>query len=157
MPETDTPQTLTPKRLVYLAGPIEIVDTWRERAGAVLDKLGFESINPLRGEDFKKSGKYIQSDIPDNLIVMRDVHDMQRCSLSGGFCLMNLSKTAEGRNPIGTLCELEWCYEHRLPVIGVVGAQCDPGYKNSPWVKTRVSYRATSVTDALTLIENYFV
>ncbi len=157
MPDAENLQTLTPKRLVYLAGPIEIVDTWRERAGAVLEKLGFESINPLRGEDFKKSGKYIQSDIPDTLIVMRDTNDLQRCNASGGFCLMNLAKTREGRNPIGTLFELQWCWERRLPIIAVMGAQCDPGYKNSPWIKTMVSYQATSVTDALTLIEAYFV
>jgi hypothetical protein len=87
---------------------------------------------------------------------MRDLNDMQRIKISGGIVLMNLSTTAEGRKPIGTLFELMWCWDNRIPVIAVMGRDCDPGYRNHPWIKTMVSYEATSVTDALNLIEEYF-
>lgn len=143
-------------RLVYLAGPVEIKDTWRERAARELTQSGFTALNPLRGEDYKQIGKHVISDIPDALIVSRDLNDLYRTMMSGGLCLMNLSTTAEGRRPIGTLFELQYCYDNRIPVVAVMGDKCDPAYRKHPWIKTMVGYEAQSVTDALKLISTYF-
>lgn len=146
-----------PRRYVYLAGPVELEGTWRARAGEALAKMGLEPLDPLRGEDHKTVGKHIKASVPDSLLVMRDLNDMQRIKISGGLVLMNLSTTAEGRKPIGTLFELMWCWDNRVPVIAVMGRDCAPEIKNHPWIKTMVSYEASSVTDALNLIEEYFV
>lgn len=146
-----------PRRYVYLAGAVEIDDTWRKRAAEALSKMGLEPLDPLRGEEHKSVGKHIQASVPDSLLVMRDLNDMQRIKLSGGLVLMNLSTTKEGRKPVGTLFELMWSWDNRVPVIAVMGRDCPPEYKNHPWIKTMVSYEATSVTAALNLIEEYFV
>ena len=70
---------------------------------------------------------------------------------------MNLSTTKEGRKPIGTLFELQWCWDNRVAVIAVMGRDCDPSYRNHPWIKVMVSAQVTSVTAGLKLIEEYFV
>lgn len=156
-PTRKSNEATPPRRYVYLAGPVELEGTWRKRAGEALAKMGLEPLDPLRGEDHKTVGKHIKASVPDSLLVMRDLNDMQRIKLSGGLVLMNLSTTAEGRKPIGTLFELMWLWDNRVPVIAVMGRDCDPSYKNHPWIKEMVSYEATSVTDALNLIEEYFV
>lgn len=144
------------ERLVYLAGAVEIIDTWRERAARELTAAGYVPLNPLRGEDYRKVGKHIVSDISDTLIVRRDLNDLDRTALSGGLCLMNLSTTAEGRNPIGTLFELMYCYDRGIPVIAVMGDKCAPAYKKHPFIKEMVSCEVSSVTAALELFAHYF-
>ncbi len=147
----------TVKRFVYLAGPVEYEgDTWRGRAGTFVEKLGFEPIDPIRGEQLKRVGKHIESDVPDKVIVMRDLNDLRRVALSGGLVVMNLSTTSDGRKPIGTLFELQWCYDNQVPVIAVMGRDCDPNYRTHPWIKTMVTFEATSVTAALEMVESYF-
>ena len=51
------------RRYVYLAGAVEIVDTWRERAATELRAAGFEPLDPMRGEICKQKGKHVVSDI----------------------------------------------------------------------------------------------
>ncbi len=160
-PTRKSNEATPPRRYVYLAGPVELEDTWRDRAAKVLAKMGLEPLDPLRGQNHttvaNQQAKHIKASVPDSLLVMRDLNDMQRIKNSSGLVLMNLSTTSEGRKPIGTLFELMWCWENRVPVIAVMGRDCDPSYKHHPWIKEMVSYEATSVTDALTLIEEYFV
>lgn len=146
-----------PRRYVYLAGPVEVQDTWRERAAERLAKIDFEAINPIRGEKHKTVGKHIESNISDSLIVTRDLNDLERTKASAGLVIMNLSTTEEGRKPIGTLFELMWCYQNNVPVIAIIGRNCDPSYKHHPWIKTMVSETVSSVTAALDLIEEYFL
>jgi nucleoside 2-deoxyribosyltransferase len=145
------------RRCVYLAGPVEYEgDTWRERARAFLEKLGFETIDPIRGEQLKRVGKHIESDVPDKVIVMRDLNDLRRVALTGGLVVMNLSTTSDRRKPIGTLFELQWCYDNQVPVIAVMGRDCGPNYRTHPWIRTMVTYGAPSVTAALEMVESYF-
>ncbi|MEK0325347.1 MAG: hypothetical protein QQN63_06545 [Nitrosopumilus sp.] len=146
------------KPFVYLAGPVEYGgDTWRERAGKFLLKLGFIPIDPLRNEKITKKGKHLESSISDEAIVGRNKYDLHRCRISGGFAIMNLSTTKDGRRPIGTLFELEWCAERDVPVVAILGKDCDPNIRTHPWIVSQVIYKATSVTDALNFIENYMV
>lgn len=141
---------------VYLAGPAEVEDSWRDRATKALDKLGFDVINPMRGEKLRQKRGDIASDISDKLIVTRDHYDMNQVRLSGGFFLMNFSTTAEGRDPMGTLMELEWAWIHNVPVIGILGRDAAAIIKNHPWVKELVTHPSTSLKAALELIEQYF-
>lgn len=156
-PVRTTHEATPTRRYVYLAGPVEFEDTWRNRAGAALKKMGFEPLDPMRGEEHKTVGKHIESNIPDSLLVMRDLNDLQRCKISAGFVLMNLSTTKEGRKPLGTLFELMWAWSNRVPVVAIMGRECDPEYKKHPWINTMVSCKMSSVTSALSLIEEYFV
>ncbi len=144
------------RRYVYLAGAVEIVDTWRGRAATELRAAGFEPLDPMRGEICKQKGKHVVSDISGELIVSRDLNDLRRVAASGGLCLMHLKTTAEGRNPTATLCELMFCYDHGIPVIAVIGPKCSPILREHPWVHVLTAHRPTSVTAALELITTYF-
>jgi hypothetical protein len=143
---------------VYLAGACEVEDSWRDRAARELDKLGYDPVNPLRGEKLRKRGTKgdVTTDIPDALLVSRDHYDLNHVLLSGGLILMNLNTTPEGRQPLATLMELEWSWMHRVPVVAIIGRDTAPPIRNHPWIKHMVSYSATSLTAALVLIESYF-
>jgi hypothetical protein len=145
------------RRYVYLAGPVEEVDTWRARASERLALLGLEGLDPMRGENIKKVGSHMTTDRPDNAVVSRDLSDMKRTAKSGGLCIMNFNTTKEGRRPGATMCELEYCRNAGIPVIAVIGKTCHPQFKNNPWVNVIASAQVTSVTAALKLIEDYFV
>ena len=155
-PTKKTNGVAPPRRYVYLAGPVELEGSWRERASKALREMGLEPLDPLRGEEHKAKGKHIVASVPDALLVMRDLNDMQRIKLSGGLCMMNLSTTEEGRKPLATIMELMWLWLNQVPVIGIMGRDCSPEYRNHPWIKYMSSYQATSVKDALDLIEEYF-
>jgi nucleoside 2-deoxyribosyltransferase len=147
------------KRIIYLAGPVEVEgDTWRERTAEALEKLNFETLNPLRGEEIKKVGNYVKSDISDKAIVARDKHDLERVRLSGGFVVMNLNSSEDGRNPIGTLFELQWCVDNGVPVLGIMSERnCDSRIRTHPWVNESLSYKVTSVTAAINFIESHLM
>lgn len=152
----DEIETTEQRRYVYLAGAVEIVDTWRARAAAELTEAGFTPLDPMRGEQCKQKGKHVISDISGELIVARDLNDLQRVASSGGLCLMHLKTTAEGRAPTATLCELMFCYDHQIPVIAVIGPKCSPLLREHPWVHVLTVHRPTSLTAALDLITTYF-
>lgn len=143
---------------VYLAGPAEVVDTWRGRAAKALDKLGFDAINPLRGERLKHDRRgLIGSDCPPTLMVVRDHFDMDAAKRSGGLILMSLNTSPEGREPTATLMELEYSYIKSIPVIAIASPKlCLPRYREHPWLEVMAAYRATSLTRALKVIEQYF-
>jgi len=144
-------------RLIYLAGCVEYKgDTWREKTAVALAEMGFGSIDPMRNEKIKKVGKHLESDLDDTLLVRRDIYDLDRAGASGGLMLANLNTTSDGRRPKGTLFEMQHAYDFKIPVISVMGRDCDPEIRTHPFVKYCTSYKATSLTDALRAIEHYF-
>ena len=141
---------------VYLAGPVEVEgDTWRERAGNKLRELGFIPIDPLRNESIRRRGKHIESDMQDSAVAGRNKYDLERARITGGFVLMNLNTTKDGRRPTGTLFELQWSADRDLPIIAIIGRECDPNIRTHPWTTSQVMHIATSVTAALEFIEEY--
>ena len=148
-------RTIKPE--VYLAGPIEVEgDTWRERAGEKLRKLGFLPVDPLRSENIRRKGKHLESDMQDAAVAGRNKYDLHRAQITGGFVLMNLNTTKDGRRPTGTLFELQWCADRDVPVIAIIGPRdCDPNIRTHPWVTSQVMHVSTSVTAALEFIEEY--
>jgi hypothetical protein len=142
---------------IYLAGAVELEDTWRDRATVELLAMGFTALNPLRGENNKVVGRHLEANVTPEMIVARDLNDLWRVHQSAGVCLMHLKNTVDGRRPTATLCELMWCYLHRVPVIAVIGPKCCAYYREHPWVKVLVTHRDTSLTAALDTIEKHFV
>jgi len=142
--------------MVYLAGAVELEDTWRARATEVLEKEGFIALDPLRGEECKVVGKHLVPNVPAELIVARDLNDLRRIKHAAGICLMHLKTTEDGRNPTATLCEMMWCYDNRVPIIAVIGPKCSPYLKNHPWVKVMVTHKETSLTAAMDVIVTQF-
>jgi hypothetical protein len=144
------------QRIVYLAGAVELEDTWRARAYDELEVAGFLPLDPLRGEECKVVGKHLVPNIPAELIVARDLNDLRRVEQSAGICLMHFKTTEDGRGPTATLCEMMWCYDHGVPIIGVLGPKCSPYLKNHPWLKVMVTHRETSLTAAIDIIIQQF-
>jgi len=145
------------RRYVYLAGPVEEKDTWRGKTVEHLAKLGLEGLDPMRGESIKKIGKRLVTDRSDSAVVSRDLNDLKRTANSGGLCIMNFNTTKDDRRPGATMCELENCREHGIPVIAVIGKATHPQFRNNAWVNVLSAATVTSVTAALKLIEDYFV
>ena len=144
-------------RYAYLAGPIEYEgDTWREKAAKSLNEIGFTAIDPLRNEKIVKVGQHLESDCSEKLIVRRDLDDLKRTSLSGGLMLANLNTTVSGRTPIGTLFEIRWSYENKVPIVAIMGRDTNVNVRTHPWVKYCVTYEATSMTDAIDAISKYY-
>jgi hypothetical protein len=142
--------------LVYLAGAVELEDTWRARAAEVLNAADIETINPVRGEECTVVGKHLVPNIPAEVIVSRDLNDLRRVQQAAGVCLMHFKTTADGRLPTATLCEMMWCYDHGVPVIGVIGPKCSPYLREHPWIKVMVTHRETSLTAAMDIIVEHF-
>lgn len=141
---------------VYLAGPVEKVDTWRKQAAKRLAKIGFQPINPLRKETISFDGSICKSEASDRVIVTRDLNDLKYTERTGGLCLMKLDTTAEGRKPIGSLFELQYCYDNTIPVVAVMGSRCDEGIRTHPWVRHHIVKAFPTVEEAISFIEDYF-
>lgn len=141
---------------IYLGGPLEVEDTWREKTVEKLEKIGFKAIDPVRSEKIKKIRGVVTSDVPSAAIVARNINDLMQVKLSGGLALFNLSTTKEGRRPIGSLFEIQWCVDHEVSAICVTGRDCDPDIRNHPWIDKHAAYKASSLTDAINFIEVYF-
>jgi len=141
---------------VYLAGPVEKVDTWRKQAAKKLAKIGLRPINPLRKETISFSGAVCTSGESDRVIVTRDLNDLKVTGMTGGLCLMKLDTTAEGRQPIGSLFELQYCYDNTIPVVAVMGTDCNEGIRTHPWVRHHIVKSFPTVEEAIDFIENYF-
>lgn len=144
-------------RYIYLCGPVEVEgDTWREKTAEKLLSLGFHSIDPVRNENLRRVGKHIQSDIDDKMMVRRDLNDLERTRLSGGLILANLQTTSDGRTPMGSLFELMWAYIKGVPVVTILNSKVDVHIRTHPWVRYCSTYEASSMTDALKIVELYF-
>jgi hypothetical protein len=142
--------------MVYLAGAVELEDTWRARATEELIAAGFYPLDPLRGEKCKVVGKHLVPNVPAELIVARDLNDLRRVEQSAGVCLMHFRQTEDGRQPTATLCEMMWCYDHGVPIIGIIGPKCSPYLREHPWIKVMVTHRVTSLTAGLEVITETF-
>jgi hypothetical protein len=142
--------------IVYLAGAVELEDTWRSRAAEELQAAGYQTLDPLRGEECKVVGKHLVPNVPAELIVARDLNDLRRVARSSGLCLMHLKQTEDGRSPTATLCEMMWCYDHGVPIIGIIGPKCSPYLREHPWVKVMVTHKVTSLTAAIEVITGTF-
>ena len=144
------------RRKVYLAGCVEVEDTWRGEAEKLLHDLGFETINPIRQETIRIQNGVAVSSLNPKAVMDRnllDLHDMRR---SGGFILMNLNSTREGRRPMGCLMELMWAYERQVPVIAFMGDDTHPDIRYHPWIRSCITCCSESLEGAIGIIRRYF-
>lgn len=110
------------KPVVYLAGLISTAVPeslqWRIEATPVLEDAGFEVLSPMRGKDparLKHDG-LVDPYLTASDVVQRDYHDIIRSTV----VLAHL-ETFEGPRPLlGTIAELAWCWQLRIPVVGMV-------------------------------------
>lgn len=69
---------------------------------------------------------------------------------------MKLDTTAEGRSPIGTLFELQFCYDNTIPVVAVMGVDCYESIRTHPWIRHHIVKSFPTVEEAIDFVEHYF-
>lgn len=116
----------------YLSGLINtaVLQTleWRLKARRDL-KEKFEVIDPLRGKEKIYYGHDAVADQTNGMrsgvmsnrqLLLRDYRDVH----SVDVLLVNLDDYAGGRPLVGTLFELAWAWESRIPIVGFAPEDC---------------------------------
>lgn len=109
---------------IYLSGPMSglterAAADWRRFVTLDLQEMGMHAINPMRGERFAPgpitSAKSAFKSCSHYDVTARDLHDVQKADA----VLINLAGSQEVS--IGTIMELAWAYQARVPVVVVTG------------------------------------
>jgi len=136
---------------VYLAGPIggltfEEASGWRERLKVFLRGTQIEVFSPLRGKEYLK-GTVIRVEEPytytmstDKAIVTRDRTDVLTADLV--ICNLLGAKSVS----IGTMFELAWANQARVPVVLVMEKQGN--LHNHPFVREAADFLVETVGEA---------
>lgn len=148
------------KPVVYLAGPISQVShdeasTWRAVVAGELDKLGIDSLDPLRGKHrflaHKPAGdvEYTARNhgITPQQIVIRDKADIRKSDL----VLVNFLDVAKrGLMVFGSTMEISYAADQGKPVI-IVTNDCA-----SPWLTYHSIRIVPTLEEAIAVIHQYF-
>lgn len=141
---------------IYLVGLISDVKieeciTWRKQIrehyanwkgqGQMYGDLCF--LDPLNGENYSKiTNNGLEGVIPPNAIVHKDYS----CVRKSDLIIINTDLFGTTRPLIGSIFELAWAYERRIPVIMINN---DPIFDQHPFVTNTVSIYVKSVEELL--------
>jgi len=144
--------------IVYLAGLISTDHPqsleWR---GDASFKLGYtwkmKCLSPLRGKDMTKSedGGISTPDQGSKSIIIRDYNDIRRADVM----LVNFNLWGSARPLVGTLMELAWAWEMKMPVV----AACDKDdrlMRDHPFIKECVSHYCETMEEAIEFVGRYY-
>jgi len=144
--------------IVYLAGLISTDHPqsleWRDDAAFKLDSgWGIDSLSPLRGKDMttSKDGGISTPDQGSKSIIVRDYNDIRQADVM----LVNFNLWGSTRPLVGSLMELAWAWEMKMPVVAV----CDKGdrlMRDHPFIKECVSHYCETVEKAIEFIGRYY-
>ena len=139
---------------IYLAGIIEgskidLCRTWRQEliacysnwkgSGKNYGTICF--LNPLNGEDnFSNDG--LSSDFPPAAIFIKDYNAIKKSDLF----IVNMDTFGSSRTNIGTLLEIAFAYEARIPVVMITNNEM---HKKHPFLSSIVSYYCESVEELI--------
>jgi len=143
--------------IVYLAGPITGLSysdatDWRVYAKDYLAECKVDTLNPLRHKDYLAGSKAIAASYERHPmstsrgIMTRDYFDVSRCDL----VLANL--LGADTVSIGTVMELAWAYQRRIPTVVV----CEDGNPHEhPMVLEAASYRVMTLAEGLEITARF--
>ncbi len=142
--------------LVYLAGPItgctyEGAADWREQVKEALKDKPVTALNPLRGKFFLKGEESIGNDYAELLgcsrgIMTRDHWDATRCTV----LLVNF--LGAQRVSIGTVMEIAWAWENRIPVIVIMEPKGNP--HEHAMIREATGFRVETLEQALGVVKS---
>lgn len=139
------------KYLIYLAGPITglsfdgCVD-WREKVCEMLP-TAIVGLSPMRGKHFLSNEteiKYSYEDTPlacARGIMTRDFNDCCRCDVVIANFL------GAEKVSVGTVMEIAWAYNRRIPVIAVIEKTGNP--HDHPMMSEAFGYRVETLEEAV--------
>lgn len=144
--------------IVYLAGLISTDHpeslAWRPDVEFLLKaNWKLDSLSPLRGKDMTKSedGGISTPDQGSKSIIIRDYNDIERADIM----LVNLNTWGSTRPLVGTLMELAWAWQMKMPVVAV----CDKGdvlMRQHPFINECVSHYCETMEEAIEFIGRYY-
>lgn len=152
---------------IYLAGFISTdhpeTFAWREEAERSLQGRALKNrfthldvLNPCRSKGelraFSKDGGVTSENLTPRDIILRDYHDVTHSNV----ILVNLDNYGSTRPLVGTICELAWAWEERIPVV----AFCSPDnylMRNHPFIQEFVSHYFDTLEDAVEFIVHYYI
>jgi hypothetical protein len=137
---------------VYLSGPIAGLNfaectVWRERAESVFKQAGVHVRNPMRGRIYKDEHVRVTADTPlhevvivvdpslntDHGITTRDYQD----TVTSDVLFVNLFGATTVS--IGTVMEIAWAGERRIPVVVVMEESGNP--HEHPMLRDKIDFR----------------
>lgn len=150
---------------VYLAGPISGLSydecvNWREEAKAALAKYGIRGFSPMRHKGYLSAEAKIEHDYPARVmscqkgIMTRDHYDV----ISSDAILVNLlGCTPEGTNrvTVGTVMELAWAWDRRIPVVAVM--EKEGNLHDHPMVREAIGFRVETVAEGIGVVKSILV
>ena len=143
---------------VYLAGLISTDHPesleWREEAAfRLVEGWGLDVLSPVRGKDMDKSkdGGLSTPDQGSKAIILRDYNDIRQASLM----LVNLNLWCSTRPLVGTLMELAWAWQMKMPVVAVCDKN-DALMRNHPFIKECVSHYCETMEEAIEFVGRYY-
>jgi len=134
---------------IYLAGyisgnKIKECSEWREKILKYYRLTrDIKFINPLNGHDIKSISKNgLTSDIPNKGIIYKDYKSV----IESDLIVVNLDTFGEDRPLIGTVSELAWAWERKIPVIAFGGLDY---YNKHPFLEEFITIYTNTITGVL--------
>jgi nucleoside 2-deoxyribosyltransferase len=136
----------------YLAGPVtglsyEAATEWRQYARKILAYLNIDAMDPMRGQEYL-AGSENMSDSYEGLpmstqraIMAKSYND----AVTANILIVNFLGAT--RVSIGTVMEMAWAYEKRIPVICIMEAEGNP--HDHSMVRDATNFRVASIDEAL--------
>jgi hypothetical protein len=108
-------------------------------------------MDPLDGKNLNFLDKYgLRSNIPSHAIIHRDY----QCVVRADLLIANMDTFGEERPLIGSVCEIAWAWDKRIPVIMITE---NPMYIEHPFTEYMASHIVKSVQDLIDKkIINYY-
>jgi nucleoside 2-deoxyribosyltransferase len=146
------------KHYIYLAGPItgltyEGATDWRNQVSERLNSYKIECLSPMRGKEYLQGKGALTSGTYDGLlttakgIMRRDHFDCTRATA----LLVNLLGTK--KVSIGTVMEIAWAYDKRIPVIAVMEPD---NLHHHVMLDEGVHYTVGTIEDAVQVLKQLF-
>lgn len=143
---------------VYLAGLISTerpaTFAWRKEAFDEL-KWTFEVLSPLRDKldlaRHSKDGGVTDTRLTSKDVILRDHSDV----LSSDLIIVHLEAFGSLRPLMGTLFELAWAWEHKIPVIAIA-YEDNAVMRIHPFLAESVSHFVTTTAEAIRFAKEYY-
>ena len=136
----------------YLAGPVtglsyDTATAWRAYARKVLAYLNIDAMDPMRGQEYLQ-GSENMSDSYEGLAMSNQRAIMSKSyndTITSNIVIVNFLGAT--RVSIGTVMEMAWAFEKKIPIICVIESEGNP--HDHSMVREAMNFRVATVDEAI--------